>query len=152
MPQHTSPSGPTRPRTRGRLPGPPLPVKAGRVAVRPGSNDGTVRDAIWLRFAGDDWAAFDQLPSAIRHRLHEHAYDAWSVNALMLWRHYRRIHPTPERAQRALLRYLDHCERLERRAFAAAYACRHQGALPHDAACVDVLRYARTAGAPHAGR
>lgn len=122
------------------------------MTVPPASNDGTVRDAIWRRFAGDDWAAFDQLPPAVRRRLHEHAYDAWSVNALMLWRRYRRLHSTPERAQRALLRYLDHCERLERRAFAAAYARRHRLALPHDAAGVDVLRYARTTEAPHAGR
>jgi hypothetical protein len=32
-----------------------------------------VREAIWRRFDGDDWAAFDALPPAIRRRLHEHA-------------------------------------------------------------------------------
>ena len=105
------------------------------------SNDGTIRGAIWRRYDGDDWAAYDKLPPAIQRRLHEHAYDAWSVNALMLWRHYRRLHATAERAQRALLRYLDHCERLERRAFAADYARRHGESLPHEAAGVAVLRY-----------
>ena len=105
------------------------------------TNDGTIRDAIWRRYIGDDWAAFDQLPAAIRQRLAEHAYDAWSVNALMLWRHYRRLHPTAERAQRALLRYLDFCERLERRAFADRYAQQHGEMLPHVAADVTVLRY-----------
>lgn len=104
------------------------------------SNDRTIREAIWRRFPGDEWAAFDQLPAPIRHRLAQHAYDAWSVNALILWRHYRRIHPTAERAVRALLRYLDHCERLERRAFAATYTHRHGTALPHEAANIPVLR------------
>ncbi len=104
------------------------------------SNDVTLRAEAWRRHAGDDWAAFDRLPTAIRRRLSEHAYDAWSVNALMLWQRYRRLHPTPERAQRALLRYLDHCERLERRLFAGAYASRHGHALPHEAARAAVLR------------
>ena len=72
----------------------------------------------------------------------EHAYDAWSVNALVLWRHYRRLHPTAERAVRGLLRYLDYCERLERQAFAADYVRRHGIALPHEAAGIPVLRYA----------
>ena len=54
--------------------------------AKPASNDRTIRDTIWRRFAGDDWAAFDQLPPSVRHRLTEHAYDAWSVNALILWR------------------------------------------------------------------
>ena len=107
------------------------------------SNDVTVRPMIWQRHDGDDWAAYDRLPAAIRRRLNEHAYDAWSVNALMLWRRYRRLHPTEQRAQRALLRYLDHCERLERRAFAGDYARRHGHALPHQAARVAVLRYGR---------
>lgn len=106
------------------------------------SNDGTIRAAIWRRYKGDEWAAFDRLPVAIRRRLTEHAYDPWSVNALMLWRHYQRLHAAPERAERALLRYLDHCERLERRAFAEDYAHRHGAVLPHEAACVAVLRYA----------
>lgn len=141
MPQPAFPLSTRQPR--------PLPSAA---AAKRASNDGTIRDAIWRRFAGDDWTAFDQLPAAICRRLHEHAYDAWSVNALMLWRHYRRLHPTPERAQRALLRYLDHCERLERRAFAADYARRHRGPLPHDAAGVGVLRYTRAGEAPQANR
>ncbi len=108
---------------------------------QPQSNDKTIRDIIWRRYDGDAWSAFDQLPVAIRRRLNEHAYDPWTVNALMLWRHYRRIHPTAERAQRAMLRYLDHCERLERGAFAEDYAQRHGAALPHEAAGVTVLRY-----------
>ncbi len=111
--------------------------------TRPNSNDGTVREAIWRRYEGDDWAAFDKLPAAIRGRLREHAYDAWSVNALMLWRHYRLIHPTPERAERALLRYFDHCERLERRAFSADFSRKYGAVLPHEAAQVPVLRYAQ---------
>lgn len=105
------------------------------------ANDVTSRDGWWRRFPGDDWACFDALPPAIRQRLHEHAYDAWSVNALKLWRHYRRLHPTAARAERGLLRYLDHCERLERRAFAE----RHGAPLPHDAAAASVLRYAGAA-------
>lgn len=105
------------------------------------SNDGTIRDRIWRRYQGDDWAAFDQLPPVVRRRLTEHAYDAWSVNALMLWRHYRRLHPTVERAQRALIRYLDYCERLERVAFAEAYVRQYGDPLPHTAAGVSVLRY-----------
>ena len=105
------------------------------------TNDGTIREEIWRRYPGDDWAAFDQLPPAIRRRLAEHAYDAWSVNTLILRRHYRRLHGSPEKAQRALLRYLDFCERLERRAFADAYAKDHGAMLPHIAADVPVLRY-----------
>jgi hypothetical protein len=104
------------------------------------TNDGTVRDAIWRRYAGDDWAAFDQLPPAIRRRLTDHAYDAWAVNALMLWRHYRRLHGTVARAERALLRYFDFCERLERRAFAERYLRTHGTMLPHVAANLTVLR------------
>ena len=110
-------------------------------ATAASSNDVTVRPVIWWRYAGDDWAAYDQLPPAIRRRLTEHAYDAWSVNALILWRRYRRLHPTEQRAERALLRYLDHCERLERRAFATDHLRRHGDLLPHDAARVTVLRY-----------
>ena len=111
---------------------------AGKACAR--SNDQTIREAIWRRFEGDEWAAFDQLPKAIRRRLAEHAYDAWSVNALILWRHYRRLHPTAERAERGLLRYFDHCERLERQAFAADYLRRHGIPLPHEAAGIPVLR------------
>ena len=105
------------------------------------TNDGTVRAAIWKRYAGDEWAAFDQLPQSVRRRLHEHAYDAWSVNALMLWRHYRQLHRTLDRAERALLRYLDYCERLERQAFAEDYGRRYDEPLPHEAAGIPVLRY-----------
>ena len=110
------------------------------------ANDGTIRDHIWRRYAGDDWAAFDLLPPVIRRRLAEHAYDAWSVNALILWRHYRRLHGSAERAQRALLRYLDFCERLERRAFGETYAREHGTTLPHIAAHATVLRYAAGQG------
>lgn len=105
------------------------------------TNDGTIREEIWRRYPGDDWAAFDELPAAIRRRLAEHAYDAWSVNTLILWRRYRRLHGSVEKAQRALLRYLDFCERLERQAFADAYAKEHGAMLPHVAANVPVLRY-----------
>jgi hypothetical protein len=59
----------------------------------------------------------------------------------MLWRRYRRLHGSPEKAQRALLGYLDFCERLERRAFAEAYARNHGAMLPHIAADARVLRY-----------
>lgn len=119
----------------------PSPRDVSTPRAAPG-NDGTIRDGIWRRYAGDEWAAFDALPAAIRHRLHEHAYDAWSVNALMLWRRYRRIHPTRERAERALLRYMDHCERLERAAFADAYVRRYGASLPHVAAGASVVRRA----------
>jgi hypothetical protein len=105
------------------------------------TNDGTIREEIWRRYPGDDWAAFDALPPSIRRRLAEHAYDAWSVNTLILWRRYRRLHGTAEKAERALLRYLDFCERLERRAFAELYARDHGATLPHIAADVPVLRY-----------
>ena len=102
------------------------------------SNDVTIREQIWRRFDGDDWTAFDALPPAIRRRLHEHAYDAWAVNALILWRSFRRQTGSGARAERRLLRYLDECEAIERDAFAAAQGM----ALPHIAAGVTVLRYA----------
>ncbi|MFC7540370.1 DUF6525 family protein [Siccirubricoccus deserti] len=35
-----------------------------------------MREAIWWRFGGDEWAAFDALPPAIRQRIQCHAYDA----------------------------------------------------------------------------
>lgn len=145
--EHQHPSDPFlnaggRPRTTSS--GTLGPVSArpgiGRTAVS-ASNDITIRPVIWRRYPGDDWAAYDQLPAIIRRRLFEHAYDPWSVNALILWRHYRRVHPTEQRAQRALLRYLDHCERLERHAFAGDYVRRHGYVLPHEAAKVAVLRY-----------
>ena len=103
-------------------------------------NDGTVREAIWCRYAGDEWAAFDQLPPAVRLRLTDHAYDAWSVNAFMLWRRYRRLHRSASQAERALIRYLDYCERLELHAFADGYARAHGAKLPHIAAASSVLR------------
>ncbi len=108
----------------------------------PASNDRTRREAMWTRFPGDDWAAFDALPPAIRSRLHVHAYDAWAVNAAMLWRWFRQKSGSSARAERRLLRYLDECERLERAAFDAAHRARHAGRpLPHVAAGASVLRY-----------
>ena len=118
-----------------------------RAMAQQATNDGTIREEIWRRYSGDDWAAFDQLPPAIRRRLAEYAYDAWSVNTLILWRRYRRLHGTAEKAERVLLRYLDFCERLERRAFAEVYARDHGATLPHIAADVPVLRYSRKEGA-----
>jgi hypothetical protein len=41
------------------------------------TNDITIRERIWRRFNGDDWAAYDPLPP-LSGRLHEHAYDAWA--------------------------------------------------------------------------
>ncbi len=104
-------------------------------------NDRSPRHALWRRYTGDDWAAFDALPAAIRRRLQEHVYDAWTVNALMLWRAFRRKRDSAERAQRALLRYLDQCEQWEREAFAAAYQRSYGTALPHMAAGATVQRY-----------
>jgi hypothetical protein len=101
----------------------------------------TERARLWHRFAGDDWAAFDALPPAARRRLHEHAYDAWSVNALVLWRIFRRQTASSARGLRRLLNHLDECERLEREAFAAAHQSAHGATLPHVAAAVGVLRY-----------
>lgn len=105
----------------------------------------TLRETIWQRFDGDAWAAFDALPPAIRRRLHEHAYDAWTVNALMLWRMFRRQLASSARAERRLLRYLDECEALERKAFAQAYRAQWNAELPHVAACASVQRYAKAA-------
>lgn len=106
-----------------------------------GSNDVTARERMWRRFAGDDWAAFDALPPAVRRRMREHAYDAWAVNALMLWRAFRRRTANSGRAERRLLRYLDECEAMELRAFAEAFAAGHGAPLPHLAAGASVLRY-----------
>lgn len=106
-------------------------------------NDRTVRADIWTRFDGDDWAAFDALPAPIRQRLHEHAYDAWAVNALMLWKSFRRRHASSARAVRTLLNYLDECEMLERAAFDARHRTDFGAPLPHVAAGGSVLRYAR---------
>lgn len=104
------------------------------------ANDVTERERMWRRWPGDDWAAFDALPPAIRRRLHVHAYDAWTVNALKLWRSFRRQTGSSARAERRLLRYLDECEALERAAFSEAYARATGSALPHEAAGVPVLR------------
>ena len=134
-----------------RMPEPPRARQAGLPARPPPGNDGTIRSRIWRRFDGDEWAAFDALPPGIRLRLAEHAYEAWAVNAAMLWRHFRRQHADPARAERAMLRYLDHCERLERRAFAAEYNLRHGTTLPHDAAGVSVLRASDADRRPEAG-
>lgn len=112
-------------------------------ATRPApvGNDMTLREAMWKRYAGDDWAAFEALPPAIRRRLHEHAYDGWSVNALIMWRRFRRQLASSARAERRMLRYLDECERLEREAFAGTYRAVTGKRLPHLAASVSVLRY-----------
>ncbi|MBO1325251.1 hypothetical protein K2X14_08010 [Acetobacter sp. TBRC 12305] len=103
-------------------------------------NERTLRNEMWRRYAGDDWAAFDTLPGTIRKRVAVHAYDAWSVNVMMLWQHYKRLYGRTARAERALIRYLDYCERLEREAFASRYSEVYGIALPHDAARVTVLR------------
>lgn len=44
------------------------------------------------------------------------------------------------RGERAVIRYLDYCERLEREAFASRYSEAYGMTLPHDAAGVTVLR------------
>lgn len=103
-------------------------------------NERTLRHEMWRRYTGDDWAAFDALPAAIRKRVAEHAYDAWSVNVMILWQHYKRLYGRTPRAERALIRYLDYCERLERAAFASRYTEAYRAVLPHEAACVAVLR------------
>ncbi|GAN68769.1 DUF6525 family protein [Acetobacter orleanensis] len=104
------------------------------------SNERTLRHEMWRRYNGDDWQAFDQLPPLVRQRVATHAYDAWSVNVLILWKHYKRTYGNTLRGQRALIRYLDYCERLERDAFAEHYTHQYGTMLPHDAACVSVLR------------
>jgi hypothetical protein len=104
-------------------------------------NDVTERERMWRRYNGDDWAAYEALPPAVRRRIQEHAYDAWAVNAAMLWRSFRRQTASSVRAERRLLRYLDECEALERVAFADAFARAYGASLPHQAADVAVLRY-----------
>ncbi|HEY2131417.1 MAG TPA: DUF6525 family protein [Acetobacteraceae bacterium] len=104
-------------------------------------NDVSPRGTMWRRLHGDDWAALEALPPAVRRRLHEHAYDPWTVNALVLWKIFRRKHASSERAERSLLRYLDACEALERSAFADAYRRAHGATLPHVAAGATVQRY-----------
>lgn len=113
-------------------------------AAPPGaSNDVTERERIWHRWPGDDWAAFDALPPVIRRRIHEHAYDAWAVNALIAWRAFRRQTGSSDRAVRRLLRWLDACETDERAAFAAAYRRQTGAELPHLGARAAVQRYGR---------
>ncbi|WP_245870501.1 DUF6525 family protein [Teichococcus rhizosphaerae] len=105
-------------------------------------NDTTAREGRWRRWPGDEWACFDALPPAIRQRMQAHAYDPWAVNALLLWRMFRRQTGSSARAERRLLRHLDQCEALEREAFAAAYRAAHGQPLPHDAAGASILRRA----------
>ena len=124
----------------------PAVRRAGTAAPR--DNDETVRAAIWRRFEGDDWEAYDALPPVIRQRIQCHAYDAWSVNALMLWRLFRRQTACSQRAQRRLLRILDECEAMEREAFAEAYRRRHGLPLPHVTAGATVMRGGRAAAPP----
>lgn len=125
----------------------PVRDLASRTPSRRSGNDGTVRDTIWRRHPGDEWAALEQLPSPVRSRLREHAYDPWSVNALLVWRRYRLMHGPGERGVRAMVRYMDHCERLERRVFTQHYASAGLGGhLPHDAAGGSVLRYNNRGG------
>lgn len=119
---------------------------------RPGDNDVTERARMWRRIEGDEWAAFDALPPAVRRRIHEHAYDAWTVNALVLWRRFRRQTGCTARAERRLLRYLDECEALERAGFDGAHRRTHRAPLPHVAAGASVQRYApRTMPGPVPG-
>lgn len=105
------------------------------------TNDIDARITMWRRFDGDDWDAYDTLPEPIRRRMQQHSYDPWAVNALMLWRSFRRKHASSSRAIVTLGRYLDKCERLEREAFAAAHRRRYGTTLPHVAAGASVLRY-----------
>ncbi|WP_050801447.1 DUF6525 family protein [Gluconobacter morbifer] len=114
--------------------------QSGKPVVAVVANDQTIRHEIWRRFSGDEWEAFDQLPLSVRQRLNEHVYNAWSVNVLMLWKHYKRVHGRSPRAERALIRYLDYCERLERRAFAERYMEQYGTLYPHDAARATILR------------
>ncbi|MGG6430172.1 DUF6525 family protein [Acetobacter ghanensis] len=100
----------------------------------PPTNERTLRHEVWRRYDGNDWQAFDALPPSIKQRVAQHSYDAWSVNVLMLWRHYKRLYGRTLRAEKALTRYLDYCERLERDVFAARYAEQYGMLLPHLAA------------------
>lgn len=115
-------------------------------ALHPDGNDVTERPRIWRRYDGDDWAAFDALPPAIRHRLHEHAYDAWAVNALVLWKLFRRQTASSARGERRLLNHMRACEKLELDAFADAYCRECGGTLPHVAARASTLRYRSAKG------
>lgn len=119
--------------------------------TRRAHNDVTGREGAWRRLSGDDWAAFDALPSSIRRRIQEHAYDAWTVNALALWRSFLRQTGSRARAERRLLRHIETCEALERAAFDAAHRRAHGTPLPHEAARASVLRYSDAArGREHA--
>jgi hypothetical protein len=104
-------------------------------------NDVTERPRIWRRWPGDDWAAFEALPPAIRRRIHEHAYDAWAVNALILFRAFRRQTGSSARAERRLLRWFDQCEAQEFAAFAEAHRQRTGRDAAHWAAQATVQRY-----------
>lgn len=103
-------------------------------------NDVTFRQDHWRRWPGEEWACFDALPPAVRQRLQQHAYDPWAVNALKLWRLFKRQTGSSQRAERRLLRYLDICEARERALFADAYIDQHRQPLPHVAARATVLR------------
>lgn len=120
--------------------------------ARPDANDVTERPRLWRRFDGDDWAAFDALPPAVRQRLHEHAYDAWTVNALILWKVFRRQTASSTRGMTRLLNHLRICERLELEAFAEAYSRQCGGPLPHVAAGASTLRYGAAAPPPRRRR
>lgn len=111
-----------------------------RHTVPGASNDVSPRETMWRRWGGDEWAALESLPATIRRRLQEHAYDAWTVNALKLWRMFRRQTASSERAERRLLRYLDQCEAMERAAADAAHRKTYGMPLPHVAAAASVLR------------
>jgi hypothetical protein len=103
-------------------------------------NDITLRHDHWRRWPGDEWACFDALPLSVQRRMQQHAYDPWAVNALKLWRLFRRQTGSSQRAERRLLRHLDACEAQERTLFAQAYAAKHGQLLPHEAASGTVLR------------
>ncbi len=104
------------------------------------TNERTLRHEVWRRYDGDDWQAFDALPPGIRRRVSLHGYNAWSVNVLMLWRHYKRTYGRTARAEKALVRYLDYCERLECNVFATRYGEQYGMPLPHMAAQGTVQR------------
>lgn len=104
------------------------------------TNERTLRHEVWRRYDGNDWQAFDALPPGIRQRVTQHSYDAWSVNVLMLWQHYKRTYGRTLRAEKALIRYLDYCERLERDVFATRYGEQYGMPLPHVAAGGTVQR------------
>jgi hypothetical protein len=84
----------------------------------------------------------------VRARLQEHAYDAWSVNALMLWKSFRRKHASSARGEITLLRYIGQCEALERQGYDAKHRKEHGTPLPHVAAGATVMRYASASKPP----